>query len=166
MTYLKMVSRILSAAIAIGMFMVTPVMAGEKDTYICDEYQTYIYEVADSYNVCPELIMAIVEAESSGNAKAINDDSQCIGLMQVSIKWHKDRMERLGVTDLYDPYSNILVGTDYLMELAEEYGDLYTVLMLYNGTKNAVERSESGNYTEYATKIVNRSYELERLHNK
>ena len=61
--------------------------------------------------------MAIVEAESSGKADARNGG--CIGLMQVYEKYHKDRMKRLGVTDLYDPYSNILVGTDILMELAE-----------------------------------------------
>lgn len=134
------------------------------DTYICKEYQEYIYEISEEYCVCPELIMAIVERESSGRADAENGG--CKGLMQVSEKWHKDRMERLGVESLYDPYGNILVGTDYLMELAERYGDIYTVLMVYNGTSNAVTKAEAGEYSSYAIGIVERSEQLERLHEK
>lgn len=116
------------------------------------------------YDVCPELIFAIIEKESSGNPNAENGG--CYGLMQISERWHRDRMERLGVTDLYDPYGNILVGVDYLMELAEKYEDLDMVLMVYNGSSDAQERWESGNPTEYATSIMNRSMELERLHGK
>lgn len=113
------------------------------------------------YGVCPELIVAIIEKESSGQVDAVNGD--CKGLMQISERWHEERMERLGVTDLFVPYGNILVGVDYIMELAEEYEDLYTVLMIYNGTADAVERGENRDYTEYAKSIVERSAELERL---
>lgn len=138
--------------------------AETKDTYICEEYQEYIIEIAEDYNICPELIMAIVEHESSGRADAVN--GSCIGLMQVSERWHHDRMERLGVTDLYDPYSNILVGTDYLLELFEKYEDIGMVLMVYNGSSDAESRWESCNYTKYATSIMDRSSELERIHGK
>lgn len=140
------------------------VVSADNDTYICKEYQEYIYEISEEYCVCPELIMAIVERESSGRADAENGG--CKGLMQVSEKWHKDRMERLGVESLYDPYGNILVGTDYLMELAERYGDIYAVLMVFNGTSNAVAKAEAGEYSSYATGIVERSEQLERLHEK
>lgn len=139
----------------------TTVQAQEsKDTYIAEEYQNYIYEIADTYNVCPELIMSMVENESSGKADAVN--GKCIGLMQVSNKNHKNRMKELGVTDLTDPYSNILVGTDYLMELAEKYGDLYIVLAKYHGEKNI----DVNNPSSYVTTIVNRGIELERIHGK
>ena len=138
--------------------------AETNDTSIPNEYLPYINEVCTEYGVCPELVMAIVERESSGQADAVNGD--CKGLMQINEKCHRDRMERLGVTDLFDPYGNILVGTDYLMELAAEYDDLYTVLMIYNGTRNAVERGENGDWTDYAEGIVNRSIELEKIHGK
>lgn len=150
--------------LALAMVFSIPVSAQTRDTHIKKEYQRYIYDISEQYNVCPELIMAIVEAESSGKADARNGG--CIGLMQVYEKYHKDRMKRLGVTDLYDPYSNILVGTDILMELAERYGDLPLVLMKYNGSSDAVQRAESGNYTKYAEDIMKRSEELERIHGK
>lgn len=104
----------------------------------------YTDEIGERYNICPELIQAVIERESHYNPDATNGD--CVGLMQVSEKWHTDRMERLGVTDLYDPYSNILVGTDYLAELWREtsskgYGDdLYYVLMRYNMTADSANR--------------------------
>lgn len=108
--------------------------------------------------------MAIIERESSGQADAVNGD--CKGLMQVSERWHKDRMERLGVTDLYDPYGNILVGVDYLSELAVEYDDLGTVLMIYSGSADVIKRGETGDWSDYAKEVVQRSMELERLHGK
>ena len=132
---------------------------------------TYTEEIGAEYNICPELLQAIIERESQNNPYASNGD--CVGLMQVSEKWHTERMERLGVTDLYDPYSNILVGTDYLAELWREtskkgYGDdLYYVLMRYNMTADSANRLyENGNFSEYAISIAARSVELEREHGK
>lgn len=134
------------------------------DTWICDKHLGYIKEISAEYGICQELVIAIVEHESSGNAAAINGG--CKGLMQIYEKYHKDRMKRLGVTDLCDPYSNILVGVDYLRELFEEYEDLPMVLMAYNGSSDAEYRWESGNYTDYAKSIMARSEEFERLHGK
>ena len=162
--------KILSIMIAFVMVltMASPTLhttAAEKnDTWIPNEYLPYINEVCSEYNICPELVMAIIEQESSGQADAVNGD--CKGLMQIDEKWHGDRMERLGVTDLYDPYSNILVGVDYLAELAAEDDDLYTVLMIYSGTADVVKRGETGDWSDYAKEVVARSAELERLHGK
>ena len=149
--------------IAVSMIS-TKVEATTNDTFISNEIQSIVEDVSAKYNVCPELILAIIEQESSGNPNAVNGD--CKGLMQVSEKWHKDRMERIGVTDLFDQYGNILVGTDYFMELADEYDDLYLVLMIYSGTSDAFERAETYNWTEYAETIVKRTMELEEIHGK
>jgi len=111
------------------------------------------------YNICPELLMAMIEVESSGNPNAVNGD--CKGLMQVSEKWHKDRMAKLGVTDLYSTDGNIHVATDYLAELFDRYEDVGLVLDTYNGNSNAVYNYEHGIISTYANKILTRSYELE-----
>lgn len=138
--------------------------ANTRDTWIAVEYQKYIEIISEKYHICPELIQAIVECESSGQAEAVN--GTCMGLMQISVPFHRDRMIRLGATDIYDPQSNILVGTDYLAELFEEYDDLGTVLMIYHGETDAVNKGENGNYSKYANSIMERSEELERIHGK
>ncbi len=138
--------------------------AESADTYIAPEYQAYCEEIGMQYGICPELLEAIMEAESSGDANAQNGN--CKGLMQIYEKYHRDRMERLGVKDIYDARGNILVAADYLTELFEKYGDVGTVLMVYNGSSDALERGLSADYTEYAAKIMKRSEQLERIHGK
>ena len=137
------------------------IAAEPKDTWISDEYLPYIKEASEQYHICPEMIMAIVEHESSGQADARN--GSCKGLMQINEKYHSDRMERLGVADIYDPYGNILVGCDYLAELFAEYEDMSIVLMKYNGTSGAETRGYE-NRTKYADGIIKRTMELERLY--
>lgn len=135
----------------------------QYDTMIPDEYIPYVLEIGQRYNICPELIMAVIETESGGNPDAVSE-SGCIGLMQIKPQFARGRMDKLGATDLYDPYSNILVGVDILVELADKYDDLPTVLMCYNKGEysGAVERAEAGEYSGYATKIMQRTEELEK----
>lgn len=133
----------------------------------------YIDEVCEEYQINPNLVIALCEAESSLHypeadnlwtaAKAVNGkgDSACIGLGQVSKKWHKDRMKKLGVTDLTDPYSNILVTVDYLVELFEELEDVALVLETYNGDSRIWKTYETGWMSEYAKQITERAYELD-----
>ncbi len=120
-------------------------------------------QVAEIYPICPELLQAMVFYESSNKMSA--KSGKCIGYMQVSTKYHSGRADKLGVS-LYDGYGNILTGTDYLMDLCEQYGDVATALMIYNGTSDAVERGENGNLTDYARNILDLSEKLERKHGK
>ena len=132
-----------------------------------DEWESYTEVVCEERNICPELVQAIIERESSWNPKAKNGD--CIGLMQINPKYQQERMKKFGVTDLTDPYDNILVGTDYLLELFEKYGDVYAVLMFYNAgySENyGLKAWEDGRYSKYAIEVSERSAELERLHGK
>ena len=153
-------------AAAFATFMTTPIStsAESQETYISEEIQDYCVEIGEEYGVCPELLMAMIETESSGRPTVSN--GECKGLMQVSQKWHYDRMEKLGVSDLFDPYGNILVATDYLVELFEKHGDLPLVLDIYNGNSKAYQNHENGILSAYAEKIMSRSYELEELHGK
>ena len=132
-----------------------------EDTYISEEYQNYIYDVCSEYSISPELIMAIVEKESSGIATVSSPNGTCKGLMQIYDRYHQSRMSNLNVTDIYDPEGNIRVGVDYLYELIISYGDVATALMVYNGDSRALE---DGYISNYANKILNRANELEQLH--
>lgn len=159
--------KVLCLLLSVIMPMTSSIMcsADNRDTYICEEYQGYVYEIAKMYNICPELIMAIIETESSGRADAVSKVG-CVGLMQIYPKYHQDRMERLGVTDLTDAYSNILVGCDYIAEMAKKYHDLNVVLAGYNAGEHsdAIERAKQGEWTGYAERVSKRSEELERIH--
>lgn len=138
--------------------------SNDCDTYLSEDIQRYCIEIGEEYGICAELLMAIVETESSGKKDAVNGN--CKGLMQISDNFHKERMERMGVTDIFDERGNIMVGADYLLELFEEYGELPFVLDKYNGNSKAEYNYENGILSNYAKKIMDRSEELERIHGK
>lgn len=123
-------------------------------------------EISKNYSICPEFLQAIIFYESSNQEEIVSKWGD-IGYMQVNPKWHKERMKKLGVTDLKDGYENILVGCDFLHELFQKYGDAELVLMSYNeGEKDAIVRYESGQISDYAKNIIKLSKELERMHGK
>lgn len=161
------VKRVTAAAVLI-VSLVIPALNAEaaaQQTISEELLIEYTEEIGQQYGICPELLQAIAERESSLRIYATN--GTCKGLMQISEKWHRDRMERLGVTDIYDAYGNILLAADYIAELAEENDDLYYVLMRYNMKKSTADKLyEAGKYSDYAIGIVERAAELERLHGK
>ena len=115
------------------------------------------------YGICPELIEALAYEESRYISDVVSKDGSCIGLCQVNPKCHKNRMEKLGVTDLTDIDGNIAVATDYLAELFEQYeGDVDILLMAYNGDSSW----KNGHISSYAERILERSADLERMHGK
>lgn len=134
------------------------------DTWIDDTYQQDCETIGRDMGISSELLEAVIEQESWGVAEVFNGD--CKGLMQVNEKYHNERMKRLGITDIFDPYGNILTGADYLLELFRENEDIGTVLMIYNGTKDAKERGAHSDYTTYARQIMERTEQLERIHDK
>lgn len=140
------------------------VISQSKDTILSEEAQAACIEYGDQYGICPELLMAIAEKESGGNPKAENGG--CKGLMQVNPTWHRGRMARLGVTNIYDERENILVAADYLAELFEDCSEASYVLDVYNGNSKARYNLENGVLSPFAKWILNRSAELEELHGK
>ena len=60
--------------------------------------------VGKRYDIDPELLQAIafVESDYEVNYDGISGDK---GLCQIVERFHTERMEKLNVTDLYDPYS-------------------------------------------------------------
>jgi len=155
---------LITVAIILAIIPTIRLSAGDRECILSEEVQGYCEEIGEMYGICPELLMAIIEAESSGNQYAEN--GSCKGLMQVSVKWHADRMEKLGVVDIYDEYSNILVATDYLAELRDDYGEVSYVLDIYNGNSKAYYNYENGILSKYAGSVLERSAELERIRGK
>lgn len=140
----------------------------DTTTYYPDvpaEIQVACEKNGAEYDICPEFLEAICFEESRYTADVIG--GSCKGLMQINEPVHKERMEQLEITDIFDIDSNIHVGADILHELFTDYSsDAGTVLMLYHGEKNAIKRGKQGNYSNYAQRILDKSAELERNHGK
>lgn len=158
--------KVLVFAVALSIVMSQRIVAKENinPTNISLEAQVSCYEYGEMYDICPELLMAMIEAESSGNPNAENGD--CKGLMQISERWHTGRMAEIGADDIWSETDNIHIGANYLHELFDRYEDAALVLMVYNGEPDAVEKAEKGYISDYARKILDRSAELERWKGK
>lgn len=138
----------------------------EEETGIPADLYQYSEIVGNEFDICPELLMALAERESRCTPTVTN--GSCKGLMQISVGFHKQRFIDMGWSpeDWTDPYKNMYVAGDYLNDLFEDYEDAATVLMIYHGESNAVSKGKSGNISNYAREILERSYELERVHGK
>ncbi len=156
--------KLCAVACTLIMIMSTSVQAGEISVEVPEEVIEISEQLGEEYCICPELIQAICYVESRFKADAENGG--CIGIMQVSEKWHQDRMERLGVTDLTDMRQNMTVAVDYLAQLATDGQDLEEALMRYHGESNIRERLDAGETSWYVKKVLELSAELEVDHGK
>lgn len=132
------------------------------DVPLSHDIQNHIFDVCDEYGISPALVVAMIAQESDFGAHKVGDGGDSAGLLQVQQKWHQERMDRLGCTDLLDPYENITVAVDYISELKEINPDLYWVLMAYNsGMGNATKNMEARKYSDYAVEVTEYAAELE-----
>lgn len=163
---MKVLKKVIVAVILlVGILTSTNLIdAADTDARISNTAYEATVKYGGTYGISPELLQALIETESCGNPKAINGG--CKGLCQIYERYHHDRMEKLGVYDIYDEQSNVLIAADYLAELFKEYGDVCLALDIYNGNSNAEYNFEWGIISEYAERILKRSAELERLHGK
>jgi soluble lytic murein transglycosylase-like protein len=101
-----------------------------------DIYDRHIREAAYVYQVHPDLIGAVIQAESAGDPRAVSRKG-AQGLMQLM----PATAERLGISDPFDPRQNILGGTCYLRFLLDTFrGDITLALAAYNAGEMAVFR--------------------------
>ena len=133
------------------------------DVPLSEELQIHIFAECEKHNIAPAIIIAMIERESNYKADAVGDNGNSLGLMQIQPRWNAERMERLGCTDLLDPYQNVTVGIDVVAELVGENTDLYWVLMAYNGGRQYATRNMNNEtYSDYALTVVERARELEK----
>ena len=125
------------------------------------DLQEHIFALCEIYEVNPAVVISMIARESSFRPDVMGDGGESYGLMQIKKKWHIARMERLGVTDLLDPYQNVMVGIDLLAELLRYKDNLEWALMCYNGGYSyADKRIKSGKISDYAEGVISMSNSL------
>lgn len=105
-----------------------------------DLYLSYISEIHKDFypDVDPYIVMAVMETESRYDPDVISS-AGAVGLMQLLPKYHAKRAYKYGLTDLMDPYTNIIAGMDLLNELYESYsGNWRKALLGYNNSTSYV----------------------------
>lgn len=117
-------------------------------------YDALIFATSQKHGISPELIKAVVWQESRFNARSIGAAGER-GLMQVTENAAKDWVAAQGVevfvpTDLFDPKTNLDVGTWLLARALKRYAEHDDprpfALAEYNAGKSRVNRwkGESG----------------------
>lgn len=126
-----------------------------EDIPLDADTQRLLYRACDEVGVPYELALAVIWRESRFQ-NIVGDNGDSAGYMQVQPRWHSERMERLGVFDLADPYGNFLVGCDYLAELIGKDRGIEWALMAYNGGPfYANNMARAGKVSQYARDVLN-----------
>ena len=111
-----------------------------------DDLQKYIIRLCTEYEISPAVVFAVIGTESNFQSDAIGDHGNAFGLMQIYRSVNEERMDRLGCTDLLNPYHNVLVGIDILAEHLNKGNGIEWALSKYVGM--------GGEECEYAEKVM------------
>ncbi|REF73568.1 lytic transglycosylase domain-containing protein [Paracoccus versutus] len=95
-------------------------------------HAAHIAEASQRFGIPEHWIVAVLRAESAGDARAVSSVG-AMGLMQVMPDTWAGLRVRHGLgRDPYDPRDNIMAGTAYLREMFDRYGNVAAMLAAYN----------------------------------
>ncbi len=124
------------------------------------ELAPLINAAAYKYSLDPELLHAVIRAESGYNPGAVSNKGAA-GLMQLM----PATASRFGVRDRFDPQDNIEGGARYLSELIDMFeADVKLAVAAYNSGENTVKKfgnqvppiAETQDYVERVLSYYNR----------
>lgn len=119
-----------------------------------------IKKASEKFDIDENLIHAVIQTESAYDPQAVSKVG-AQGLMQLMPYTAKD----LNVTNSFDPYENIMGGTQYLRQMFERYnGNLIKTLAAYNAGPEAVDKANGippyRETQDYVPKVLNHYYNL------
>lgn len=129
------------------------------DCKLPEDLQEYTYYICQHCGIEFELAMAVMYTESAFDTEALSDTGD-YGLMQINEAALPELSDKLGITDITDPYQNIRGGVYLLGSYAEKYEDKALVLMAYNmGDYGASTLWEQGIHSTAYTEKVLKKYD-------
>lgn len=118
------------------------------------KYRDIVEQASNIYNVDPNLIYSIIKQESKFNQNAVSH-SGAKGLMQLMDATAQDMAENInGIDknniDIYDPFTNIFLGTKYISYLTNHFdGNYYLAVVAYNAGIGNTKDWLDKDYKEY-----------------
>ncbi len=99
-------------------------------------YEQLIFELSKKLRLDPHFVFALMKAESNFRPRVISK-ANAYGLMQLIVPTAKEEARKLQTSfktnHLFDPQTNILLGTNHLKHLFQEFeGNQYFVISSYN----------------------------------
>ena len=110
--------------------------ADPEEVRLLPHLESVIQPAAAKYDLDPNLVAAVIWAESSGDPNAVSKKG-ARGLMQLMPATARE----LGVGNVLDPGQNVDGGSHYLRRMLDEHdGDLSLALAAYNASPDAVRK--------------------------
>ncbi len=107
------------------------------------QYRDYVWENSDKYNLDPYLVLAIMKIESRFDPEAVSSRGAS-GLMQLmpeTANWIATQNNfTLTENEVFDPELNIMMGTWYINQLLNQFGDETLAIASYNAGRRNVQR--------------------------
>ena len=139
-----------------------------KEEFFTNEvpYGAIIYREARRNRLAPELVAAVVQAESDFRPRLVSHKS-AQGLMQII----PETSRLLGCENPFDPGANIAAGSKYLRQLIDRFGDQRTALAAYNAGEGNIERFGGippfGETRDYVQRVARHTEEYrQRIHSR
>lgn len=112
----------------------TPVDSGfvSYNISLAPAYQQYAYNLCQKYGIDYPTFIAIMYVESGFNPNASNG-GMYVGLCQVAVIHLANLSQKLGITNLFDPYDNMTAGAYLLSYYISVNGGLDQGLASYGG---------------------------------
>lgn len=142
--------------LALGLCLFAPLIAVAASGYC-------FHEAAQRYQVSPQLLVSIAEAESSFRAHAINKNrngSEDLGVMQINSA-HLPYLHQFGITRqalLSDPCLNIHIGAWVLANAIRSFGMQWEAVGAYNAGGKPAARQARLRYARRIADFYRRRY--------
>lgn len=121
---------------------------------VAHEFVSIAHTAAQRTGLDPLLIVAVIAVESRFNPIA-ESPVGAKGLMQVIPKYHGDKLSAYGgERAVFDPETNIMVGSQILKEYLRRTGNLSMALQMYAGALNDEQ-------DVYTTRVMSEKHRLE-----
>ena len=131
------------------------------------KYKNEISNCATKLNLDPNLIFAVIKAESDFDPNVVSKSGAC-GLMQIMPATAKYMIEQYDLScsldDLFLPKVNIEIGSQYLRYLLDKYKNLDDVIVAYNAgettmmnwkkNNQSIQYAETRNYLKRVTRNI------------